>query len=236
MNHAMAFSGSFSLLAAFVAGLAGSIHCLAMCGGLSAALGLRAHRLGASPKRTLGHALSYQAGRLASYSLAGALAGMTVGLLQAMFDLEHLQVMLRALAGLVLIGAAIGILFRVRPLARIEKLGAQVWRYLAPLARSIPANRFSGSLLLGMLWGWLPCGMVYSMLLIAALAGNPVKGAATMLCFGLGTVPTVLTAGLASAQILRLNAGRRLNVVFGSLLLAFGVLTLLAPFTMHVHS
>jgi sulfite exporter TauE/SafE len=57
-----------------------------------------------------------------------------------------------------------------------------------------------------------------------------------MLCFGLGTVPTVLTAGLASAQILRLNAGRRLNVVFGSLLLAFGVLTLLAPFTMHVHS
>jgi sulfite exporter TauE/SafE len=82
-----------------------------------------------------------------------------------------------------------------------------------------------------MLWGFLPCGMVYSMLLVATLAGSTAKGAATMLCFGLGTVPAVLAAGLMSAKLLRLRAGRRLNAVAGSLLLLCGLLTLLVPFS-----
>jgi hypothetical protein len=138
---------------------------------------------------------------------------------------------MRVLAGVVLVAAAIGILTAWRPLAPLERLGGRLWTHIAPVARSVPATSTSGSLLLGMLWGLLPCGMVYAMLLVATLAGSTAKGAATMLCFGLGTVPAVLAAGLMSAKLLRLSAGRRLNVVMGSLLLICGLLTLLEPFS-----
>jgi sulfite exporter TauE/SafE len=229
MNHFMAVCGSVSLLGAFIAGSAGSMHCLAMCGGLSGALGLRTQRLGASPRRTFGHTLSYQVGRVSSYTMAGALVGTLGASLLTAFDLERLATSMRVLAGVVLVAASVGILSAWRPLASLERLGGRLWTHIAPVARSIPATSTSGSLALGMLWGFLPCGMVYSMLLVATLAGSTAKGAATMLCFGLGTVPAVLAAGLMSARILRLAAGRRLNLVAGSLLLVCGLLTLLAP-------
>ena len=237
MNHLTGLSGSLPLIAAWLAGIAGSMHCLAMCGGLSGALVLRVRRGGASTGRMITHTAAYQLGRLASYGLAGALGAGALGVLPALVDLEPLSLALRALAGLVLIGAAIGILFKWRPLAHIEQLGGRLWRHIAPLSRNLSADRLSGSLLLGMLWGWLPCGMVYSMLLVAALAGTPAKGAATMLCFGLGTLPAILSAGLASAQILSLSVGRqRLNAVFGSLLLALGIMTVIAPWSPHAHT
>jgi sulfite exporter TauE/SafE len=232
MNHIMPMSGSLTLFAAFLAGLAGSVHCLAMCGGLSGALVLRVRRQGASAWRTLTHTVTYQLGRLTSYSLAGALGACVIGMAPALLELQALGLVLRALAGLVLIGAAIGVLSKWRPLARIEQLGGRLWRHITPLTRKIPSDRISGSFLLGLLWGWLPCGMVYSMVLVAALSGAPAKGAATMLCFGLGTLPAILLAGLASAQALRLNAGRRLNMVFGTLLLVLGIMTVIAPWGM----
>lgn len=235
MSHLMPMSGSLSLLAAFLAGMAGSVHCLAMCGGLSGALVLRVRRSGASPGRIITHTATYQLGRLASYGLAGALGGSVIGVVPALLEFQPLGLALRALAGLVLIGAAIGVLFTWRPLARIEQLGGRLWRHITPLTRNIPANRISGSFLLGMLWGWLPCGMVYSMVLVAALSGTPAKGAATMLCFGLGTVPAILSAGLAGAQLFRLSAGRRLNTVFGVLLLVLGIMTVVAPWGVHTH-
>jgi sulfite exporter TauE/SafE len=235
MNHLMPMCGSLSLVAAFLAGMAGSVHCLAMCGGLSGALVLRVRRSGASPGRTITHTVTYQLGRLASYGLAGALGGSVIGVVPALFEFQPLGLALRALAGLVLVAAAIGVLFTWRPLARIEQLGGRLWRHITPLTRNIPVDRIGGSFLLGMLWGWLPCGMVYSMVLVAALSGTPAKGAATMLCFGLGTLPAILSAGLAGAQLLRLSAGRRLNTVFGALLLVLGIMTVIAPWGMHTH-
>ena len=101
----------------------------------------------------------------------------------------------RSLAGLVLIGVGTGVLFKWRPLAGLERLGGRLWRHVAPLARAIPARGLTGAVLLGMLWGWLPCGFVYSMLIFAALKGGALQGAAMMLCFGLGTAPAVLGAG-----------------------------------------
>ena len=236
MNHVMPMMGSLSLFAAFLAGLAGSVHCLAMCGGLSGALTLRVRRSGASLGGTVTHSVTYQLGRLASYGFAGALGAGLIGMAPALLALEPLALVLRALAGLVLICAAIGVLFTWRPLAPIERLGGRLWRHVTPLARKLPADRISSSFVLGMLWGWLPCGLVYSMVLVAALSGTAIKGAATMLCFGLGTLPAILSAGLASAQIFRLGAGRRLNTVFGVLLFMFGVMTVVAPWVTHTHA
>lgn len=217
-----------SLSAAFVLGLAGSVHCLAMCGGLSGALGMRARRAG-PPLRASMHAVSYQIGRIASYTVAGAIVGACGGLLQTMFALNRLAVVARILAGLVLISVALSILSRWRPLNGLERLGGRFWSRIAPLARKFPATGLSGALLLGMLWGFLPCGFIYSMLIFAALAGGAAQAAAMMLCFGLGTAPAVLGASMLSTQLGRVTVARGLNKMAGWLLLAFGTLTLLGP-------
>jgi sulfite exporter TauE/SafE len=234
MHHFAPFAGPISLLAAFMAGAAGSVHCLVMCGGISGALGMRGRRGGAAA--AIGQAVTYQIGRIASYSIAGALAGALGGALLAAIDVEWAGIASRLFVGLVLVLAAVGILSRWRPLAGVEVLGAGLWRRLAPVARGAATTGLRGALLLGAIWGWLPCGLVYSMLLVAALAGSPLMGASTMVCFGLGTAPAVLAAGLLSGPVWRVAAARGLNVAAGSLLLVFGILTMLGPFGFHSHS
>jgi sulfite exporter TauE/SafE len=235
MHHFMALSGPISFLAAFVAGAAGSVHCLAMCGGLSGALGIRARRHGASSARGFAHSLTYQAGRITSYSIAGALVGSFGGVLQAAFDVDRVVLVARVLAGLVLAVAAFGVLFKRHPFSRLELLGGRLWTQVAPIARAIPSTGLSSSLMLGMLWGWLPCGLIYSMLLVAALGGTALHGAATMLCFGAGTAPAVLAAGLLGGQAWRVTMARGLNLAAGSLLLVFGLLTMLGPLSAGMH-
>ncbi len=237
MNPSMSMTGALSLAAAFLAGLAGSVHCMAMCGGLSGALTLRTRHAGVSSRGAFAHSLVRQLGRLASYSIAGAVSAGVIGSIATFIAFQPLGLALRSMTGLVLVAAAVGMLFTWRPLARVEALGGRLWRQLSPLTRGISADRLSGSLLLGMLWGWLPCGMVYSMLLLAALSGSAAKGAATMLSFGLGTTPALILACLASTQILRPRAGRGLNLAFGMLLLALGILSVVAPWVLptHVH-
>lgn len=235
MHHFMIVSGPLSLFAAFMAGAGGSVHCLVMCGGISGALGMRTRRDGAAPAMAIIQSVTYQIGRISSYSIAGALVGALGGVFLGAFNVEWVIVVARLLAGIVLVLAAIGILSRWRPLAGLELLGATLWRRLAPLARATPNTGLGGALLLGAIWGWLPCGLVYSMLLVAALAGGPLMGASTMLCFGLGTVPAVLAAGLLSGHVGRLTAAKGLNAIAGSLLLVFGILTMLGPFGMHAH-
>lgn len=222
------------LTAAFVAGVAGSAHCLAMCGGLSGALGMRARKLGARPARTFLHTLAQQVGRVGSYALAGALCGSVGELLAALLDLSGLARGLRVVAGLVLIAISLRVLVGWRPFGAVERAGATVWMRLSPLARSIRQDHLGGSLLMGAVWGWMPCGMVYSMLLFAAMSGSAVYGAATMSMFGLGTWPSMLGGSLLSAQAWRLSASRGLHTVAGALLLAFGLLTALAPLQ-HAH-
>jgi sulfite exporter TauE/SafE len=234
MIHSMTAAAPIGLLAAFVAGVAGSVHCLAMCGGLSGALGMRARKLGASPARTFLHNGSYQIGRVGSYALAGALCGSFGGLLATLLDLSSVTRGLRIVAGLLLITISLRVLVGWRAFAGLEHLGAKLWMRLSPLARPIQRNHLGGSLLLGALWGWLPCGMVYSMLLFAALSGSALQGAATMLMFGVGTWPAMLGGSLLSAQVWRLSAARAMHTVAGALLLVFGVLTVLAPLQ-HVH-
>jgi sulfite exporter TauE/SafE len=230
LMHHVPLGDPLSLSAAFVVGMAGSVHCLAMCGGISGALGMRA-RSAAIPQRAATLTACYQIGRLTSYTLAGAVVGAFSGLMQGMFDLQRAALIARILAGLVLVGVGTGVLFKWRPLAVLERLGGRLWRHLAPLARIIPPQGVAGSLLLGMLWGWLPCGFVYSMLIFAALKGGALQSAAMMLFFGLGTAPAVFGAGLLSAGVRRFTLARGLNTVAGWLLLAFGALTIVGPFS-----
>lgn len=217
-----------SASAAFLIGAAGSLHCLAMCGGISGALGLRARKAPGSASPLL-HAIANQVGRASSYALAGAVVGTFGGLVESLFNLDALALGARLLAGLVLIFVALGVLLRRRPLMLLERLGGRFWMRIAPLARKVPPGP-AGALLLGALWGFLPCGFVYSMLIFAALTGSAWQGAAMMLCFGAGTAPAVLGAGLLGTHIARFMSARRLYGAAGWLLLLFGVLTIAGPF------
>ncbi len=228
--HMAAVCNPVSLSAAFMVGLAGSTHCLAMCGGISGALGMRARRVSAGG-RTSGLALSHQIGRLTSYTVAGAIVGSCSKLILSVFDIDALAVMARLLAGSILLAIAANLLFKWNSIGLLERPGSRLWRRLAPLASRIPSQGAAGSLLLGMLWGWLPCGFVYSVLIFAALQGSALQGAAMMLFFGLGTLPALLGVGIVSSA---LGGVSRFTQVTGWALLVCGVLTILGPLN-HLH-
>lgn len=211
------------VLAAFMAGLMGGVHCAAMCGGIACFLSGGGSSASSAETRRR-YVLAYNAGRLSSYVLAGALAGAAgqAGLLFRGW--LPLQQLFMAAAGVMLVVMAL-YLAGVSPLIRgLEVAGGVIWRQVEPLARRlIPVDNSAKALGLGMAWGWLPCGMVYALLLLALSTGSAPQGALVMLAFGLGTLPNMLLlSGLArhARQALTLRGGR---LVAAGILAAAGI-------------
>lgn len=176
---------------ALLLGFMGSAHCLGMCGGISAALGT------ANQERTLSLSLAYNIGRVLSYILLGALVGTVAQhLSQPLLQLLPQSARwLRTLAGLMVIAMGFYVAGWWRGLAQLERIGGYVWRYVQPFTRSLlPPKNISAALLLGELWGLLPCGLVYSSLTWAALNADALHGALWMAAFGIGTLPAMLVA------------------------------------------
>ncbi len=176
--------------------------------------------------------LSYNLGRLSSYALAGALAGgIAAGLLRGADVLGWLapaQTAAYVMTNLVLVLLGLYLTQWWTGMSRIEQLGSGLWARLRPhAARLVPVDTPQKALLLGSLWGWLPCGMVYSALLTALMAGSAVKGALTMLAFGAGTLPVLLAAGLSGARLRQLASRPAVRRAAGVIVLAFGILGLL---------
>lgn len=217
---------SLSLGAALVAGLAGSGHCLSMCGGIAGALALRGKNDASGPSR-LSLALAYNVARVASYALAGALAGLLGRTLLRAVDVAPLSLAFRVLAGAIMVAAAGRLLFGWRLLDPLEAAGSRIWRALLPAAgHGARRDGLAGAIGLGLAWGWLPCGLTYSMLLLAATTAGAASGALVMAAFGLGTLPAMVTATVAFERAARLLARRAtLRNAAGALLLAFGAWT-----------
>ena len=218
-------TGSLSLAAALVAGLAASGHCIGMCGGIAGALAMRSPQGSTGTKVAL--ALAYNLSRITSYAVAGAIAGLLGRTLLHAVDVKPLSIAFRVLAGLIMLAAAARLLFGWRLLDPLESAGSGLWRRIAPWAgRQGRSGGLGGAVGLGLAWGWLPCGMTYSMLLLAATTASVPLGAGVMLAFGLGTLPSMVTATLAFERIARSLASRAtLRNVAGALLLAFGLWT-----------
>ena len=219
---------AISLSAAFIAGVSGSAHCVAMCGGLAGAVGMRARALGHAPQQVFVSAFLTNMGRIGSYALVGAIVGAAGGALTSLMTWLHLAVWLRVLAGALLLAVAVRVVFQWNAFAWLERVGSQVWsRGFSRLAPP-PAHGAAHSLLMGVAWGWLPCGLVYSMALYAALAGDAWRGAGVMLAFGMGTLPSIMSSSLLAAQLARLvkHAGARWAA--GSALAALGVWTVVS--------
>ncbi|MGJ7918005.1 sulfite exporter TauE/SafE family protein [Massilia sp. LXY-6] len=225
------------LLPLFVVGLLGSVHCAGMCGGIVGALSVAPvtlHRSRPAPPALL-NVLAYNLGRIGSYMLAGALAGsLAAGIGQGAGSLARLPALQAGgywMANLMLALLGLYLMDAWRGLARLERGGQLVWRHVQPLLRRLlpaPGIAFGPGRMLaaGALWGWLPCGMVYSVLVTAMLTGSATGGALAMLAFGLGTLPMLLGLGLLGA---RLRAGlrvRAVRVACGALVLGFGLLGL----------
>jgi len=212
-------------LSAFLVGLLGGVHCVGMCGGIVAALSLGLPEQAGRKSWPL--LLSYNVGRLSSYTLAGALMG-GVGLLTVQLsDLHQVQLVLQLLAALMMIALGLYLAGWWFGLSRLERLGGKVWSLLEPLGRGLlPVKTPLRALLLGSLWGWLPCGLVYSVLIWALAAGDPQTGALLLLSFGLGTLPNLLAMGLFANRLRRWVQLPWVRRLAGGLVLAFGLLGL----------
>jgi sulfite exporter TauE/SafE len=216
------------LLSALMMGLLGSTHCIVMCGGVVAmacsALPI-ARRAG--PVAQLPYVLAYNAGRIASYGIAGAAAGALGASLASFGSVQHAQLSLRLAAGAMTVAVGLYVAGVARALSWVERLGEPVWRRLAPLARTlVPVQTPAHALALGLLWGWMPCGLVYAALAVAVSSGSPGNGAATMTAFGLGTLPMLVTMGSAAVLVARLARNRRVRMIAGVAMVAMGTLQL----------
>src|SRR3989338_8878634 len=223
----------FSIVAVFFVGLLGGVHCLGMCGSIVGMLTAQLPKHGA---RWPFH-LAYSSGRLASYMASGALAGAIgqAGLLWR--DVVPVQHLLFGLSSLMLVALGLylaGIWGMVR---RIEQLGGRLWQYIRPLTRGLlPVTTIARALSLGVLWGWLPCGLVYSVLVTALASGNAQSGALVMLAFGLGTLPNLQALGLFWEGVRRWMQSPRIRMVAGLLVAGLGVCGLIkGGYTFYVH-
>jgi len=224
-------TGALTTGAAFLLGLAASGHCLAMCGGVTAALGLATAR-DASGRIRLSLLLGCQIGRVVSYSLAGLLLAGALGGVVAFLDVESVRRVLRVLAALALLFAALVAFGFVGSSG--SSFGRAVWGRLAPLGRRfLPINSLPRAFAFGTVWGWMPCGFVYSVLLIATVQDSPVQGAMTMAAFGLGTMPAMYLTALASRRFVPLIATRAARRVAGSVLVVSAIVTVLGPWFAH---
>mgnify|MGYP002630953388 CR=1 FL=1 len=185
-----------TFITALTLGLLGSTHCIGMCGGIVGTISSGgASRDGGRPRSGIGYHLTYNAGRIASYSFAGALAGV-IGAQSTRFSPELALPLGEMVAGLFMIAAGAYLFGWTRSVSWIEKIGNGVWRHIRPIgARFLPVKSPMHAFGLGLVWGWLPCGLVYSALVLAALSGSPQRGALMMLGFGLGTLPSLLVVG-----------------------------------------
>lgn len=206
----------YLLIPALLSGLLGSGHCIAMCGGIVSALGL------STQNRWL--AFGYNFGRIATYVVIGALAGTAASFLP-----PQSLIPLRLLAAGLVIAVGFYITGWWRVLIHLEAVGQVLWRRLQPLTRRVmPVNSLPRALAAGALWGWLPCGLVYSMLGLAIATQSTVMGAGVMLFFGLGTLPSMLGATLFLTLLQQTLRTRWFPTVAGLSVIVMGVWMLLS--------
>lgn len=216
---------ALSYPAAFVIGLLGSTHCLGMCGGISASLSMSLPVGRGFRRRQLTMLLAFNGGRIASYVLIATLIAWLS--ITATGALSSLGPWLRALAGLLLVLMGLSMAQWWYGIRHIERLGGPVWRRLQPLTgKLLPVRKPVQALFLGTLWGWLPCGLVYSTLGWAALQPTLPAAAGTMFFFGLGTLPSMLGTGLAATWIQALRTNRWFRQIAGAAMIGFGVWTI----------
>jgi len=224
-------SGDETLFSAFLVGLLGSTHCLGMCGGIVSALtfGLK-DDIRRKPWSLFPYLLTYNAGRITSYVVAGSLLGALGAQVFRLAPSAHIGLTVRLVTGGFMIALGLYLSGWWPGLQRLEKWGGVLWRRIEPLGRRLlPVNHPLKALAFGLVWGWLPCGMVYSILAWALTSGSATQGASLMLAFGLGTLPMLFAIGATAEWLKDFVRHPWVRRGAGVLIIAFGLYTLAAP-------
>ena len=215
------------LLSAFLVGLLGAGHCTAMCGGFVSAFAMSGN---GGARRPLHHLINYNLGRISSYALAGALAGMFGSVSLHLFEVETARLVSRLLVACTLVAVGLYLLGIPQLLAPLERLGYRLWSRVSPrFTHLLQVRHAFDAFKLGLVWGWLPCGLVYSALLSALTTGDPLMGAQVMLFFGLGTLPALISLGLVAVHVRRLSTSNLFRRGAGATLSLLGLLALMGP-------
>ncbi len=220
-------------LVAFITGLVGGVHCIGMCGGIVGMLSL-----GQQPSRqkhTLFHhlpiLLGYNFGRIVSYMTAGAIIGALGSTLLSLAELDQSKQILSIIAAIFMFLLGLYLAGFWNALTKVESIGAKLWKLIEPLSRRfIPVNNVKRAVPLGFFWGWLPCGLVYTILIMALSAGSALEGALLMLAFGLGTLPNLLAMGIVANKLVKWTRNKTVRLVAGLLVMLMGGVTLLRAF------
>ena len=216
-------------IALFLTGLLGGVHCVGMCGGIVSVLGFNiSTQKSQSTRGLLSILLGYNLGRISSYMLAGAIMGGISAGVFSLHELRQYQVVLSDFAAVFMIILGLYLANIWRGLVKLESLGKTLWVAIEPLSRRfIPVKHFSDAVPVGIIWGWIPCGMVYSALIMALSSGSALKGASLMLAFGLGTLANLLAMGFVAGQLGQFTRKPWVKMVAGLLVVAMGVVMLL---------
>ncbi len=215
-------------ISALAVGLLGGVHCAGMCGGIVGAL---TFGLPESERNRfallLPFQIAYNTGRICSYILAGAIMGGIGMLLADLIPIYQAQRILLAIAGLFMVLLGLYLAGWWMLLNRIELAGAYLCRRIEPFGQNLlPVQTPGQALGVGLVWGWVPCGLVYSMLINAVAAGSMLKGAGVMLAFGLGTLPNLMLMGVLAGAMSRFTRSPLTRKIAGVMVIIFGVITL----------
>lgn len=215
------------LYLSFMLGFLGGVHCVGMCGGLCAAFSLQL------PPHISRHKLIIllNLGRLVSYIIIGALFGLFGQLGSNTVFGNEIRAVLFVVAQILLIFAGLYLSGLFAGFAKIESVGKPIWRKLQPIMHKfLPIQSVSGSLIVGALWGWIPCGLVYSVSATALSSGHSLSGALIMLAFGLGTLPNLLAVSLFAVQIKNFFQNKKIKLVAGLIIVLWAVWRLIQFF------
>ncbi len=221
-----------SYIAAFLVGLLGGVHCVGMCGGIVGALclglgnnsdNIQNNTAQENFKKMFPYLLSYNAGRISSYTLAGILMGGIGWLGSHLFTLYSIQQTLEIIAAVFMLALGLYIAGWWKGLANIERWGGKViWKRLEPLGkRFMPVTSYRQAFSLGLVWGWLPCGLVYSVIIWTISTQSPLEGGLLMLSFGLGTLPNLLLMGIFASTLNQFIQQPWVRQVAGLMIMAF---------------
>ncbi|MCD2449070.1 sulfite exporter TauE/SafE family protein [Methylicorpusculum oleiharenae] len=215
MEFHISFTSSY--LVSFLMGLLSSMHCIGMCGSIIGTLTLSLKpEIRNNKTRLLPYVLNYNLGRIFSYTIAGGLAGAVQFLLMLPFGEAIAYRLFQMLSAVIMIGAGFYIAGWFPRFAYIEKAGSRFWKLIEPYGRKlIPVKTRLQAFLFGMVWGWLPCGLIYAALALAATTGDITRSALTMLSFGIGTLPAVIGVGIMTGILTRLSRMRYFKQAVG---------------------
>lgn len=210
-------------------GLAGSLHCAGVCGGVASSLLIATAAPDAVPSARAAALLKIQIGRTLSYALCGALVGGVGAGFAGLLNLAGVQPVTRIAAACALVWAGCSIAGFAPSFASLDRVLASTSNAWPAATRRI---RNAHPVALGIVWGFAPCGMVYAALLNAMLSGSLLSGAEFMAGFGLATIPAVASAAFGVTALAGFGARlprNKLRAALGTGILALGLASLVEP-------